>query len=150
MIDTQELVASVYGTLGEAFPGIPLWDKDLDKIKDNEKPCYVVELGEINDYLFNGSYVAEDVEITVFYFEESRNEGYAKLLKKKKELFKALSSPHFIDGFGWEAIGVDFDISREDMVLSCLFTVNMIQDATEEREADLEPMEELDYNEEEL
>lgn len=150
MVDTLDLVKSVYETLGETFPNVPLWDKDLDKIKDTEKPCYVVDVDDMSEYLFNGSYIGNNATVTIFYFGDTRVSGWANLLKQKKELFKMLSVPHDIDGLKWMATNVDFAIDKDDMVLSAIFDITLIQDATYEREASLEPMEELEYDEEEL
>lgn len=150
MLDAVDIMKSVYGTLRTTFPSVKLWDKDIDKIKDQDKPCFVVDFDSFSDGLFNSSYTEQTYTVYVYYFNDDRNNGYADLLNVKKILGKALRNPHNINGFVWQAIDIDYSISREDMTLTAIFDVYGVQDATAEQEENLDIMEELEYDEEEL
>lgn len=146
MLDTIEMLQSVYGTLRASFPGISLWDKDVDKIKDTEKPCFVVEADNMTDGMFNSSWNEQNDTIAVYYLHDDRNNGYAELLRIKKRLTKALTAPHNVDGFVWSADNIDYAISRDDMALTALFDLYAVQEP--EDNDDGEAMEELEYREE--
>lgn len=123
-----------------------MWDKDFDHIKDEDRPCFVIELDDLSDGYLTNSYIEQNITVILYYFASNRQKGYADLLKKKAELSNILLNPLTMSGgFVITTYGVDYTTDKQDMVLTAVFDVYTVQQRPEKEK---EPMEELFIKEE--
>ena len=144
MKNTIDYVQAIYALIGEAWPGVPEWDKDYYTIKDTDRPCYIVEIGKQNEGYLTSGYMEQAVDVTIYYFAAKRYIGYADLLTRKAEIAQRLVGALEIEGkFICHIDEVEFDIDRDDMTLAAMFELYAVQPIPE---GEGEYMEELDYN----
>lgn len=145
MIRTEDILQALYGVLRSAFPGIWLWDQENEKIAEKDRPCFVVEFDDMTSSKLTWALMDESIEATIYYFHSSRNKGYAELLKMKSQLtelfFRTIEvKEHFYISID----NIDFDIDKQDMVLSALFNIYSVQSVPED-DGDYQNMEELEW-----
>lgn len=141
MKDSVDLLKGFYDLLRKRWPNIKMLDKDYEHIKDEDRPCIILEFDDLSDGYLTNQYLEQNTTIHLYYFAKERQKGYVELLKKQKELTEVLLKPLALaEGFVVTVYGVDYDIDRDDMVLMAIFDTYTVQELPENEG---EPMEEL-------
>lgn len=144
MKNSIDYLKSLNELVRKIWPDVPVWDKDYDYIRDEDRPCFVMEFDDQSEGYLTQDYRMQSMTVSLFYFAPKRHKGYAELLKHKAALSDALLQPVKVDeGFVIYTTDIDYEIDRDDMVLTAMFDIQTVQDYAAERDEALEVMEEL-------
>ena len=139
MITVTKIISALSAKLREL--GYPV--KDVDITKQIPRPCLVVEAENIVCEQATSDYFGENVTLTVYYFAERREKGYAELLQLHDDLQRIFrKSFEVADGFFVFSGESEYSINKADMALIASFEINTVQESDDDS-ADGEIMEEL-------
>ena len=140
MITVTKIISALSGQLRTL--GYPV--KDVDITKNIPRPCLTVEAEHISCEAAASDYCGETATLTVYYFAERREKGYAELLKCHDDLQMIFrDSLKVTDGFFILPGETEYSINKSDMALIATFELQTVQEL--ERDMDTELMEELIY-----
>lgn len=113
----------------EKYPNYPVCDYDVEE--DYPRPCYFIEVEDVNTSWVASDYLKESSTLKIVFFAENRYEGFLDLLDMKNNLTVLFDDPLYItDGkteYYCQMLTTASDLYKQDKVLTFNIQADLIQ-----------------------
>lgn len=129
MLSVIDVIRGLTELISENYPNYPVCDMDIDE--DYPRPCYFIDVEDVNTSWVATDYIKESSNIQIVFFAENRYEGFLDLLDMKNNLTVLFDEPLFISDETSEyyvsLLTTNSDLYKQDKVLTFNVQADLIQ-----------------------
>lgn len=146
ILSVIDVVRGLSDLISSEYSEYKLIDYDIDE--GFEKPCFFIDVEDINTEWVATDYLKESSNIKIVFFAENRYEGFLDLLQMKNNLMTLFENPLYISNgetdYYVSLLTTNSDLYKQDKVLTFNIEADLIQKV--ERVDNNPYMENLDVN----
>lgn len=129
MLSVINVIKSLSDLISSEYSDYKLIDYDVDE--GFEKPCFFIDVEDVNTSWVATDYIKESSNIQIVFFAENRYEGFLDLLDMKNNLTVLFDEPLYISDETSEyyvsLLTTNSDLYKQDKVLTFNIQAELIQ-----------------------